>query len=255
MLSRWKLGQLNPGCTVEFRRISWADSKRLNDLPNKWLSAVKSFVEKTDAEHIPLSPYFVELADKPQTPILQTTGNEEFLVVFRQVWFLSPPVLNYHIFHLIKGWRFRDPRRVREDAAGSQSTGSYTCLSISNRGNKDPRVLQPLSLRSLNPCGCLVLYFITELITPSSVTLIRTLSLKMTLWPSYPQHTHHFRDLWLEWNFQAVKSRFQLSLTIRGTVKPWFATCEQRGRRQCTCRVTLTILQKIMALLAVPKRC
>ncbi|KAH7906361.1 allophanate hydrolase subunit 2-domain-containing protein [Hygrophoropsis aurantiaca] len=38
---RWKLGQLSPGNTLQFRRISWSDAQRFEENNMRWLEAVK----------------------------------------------------------------------------------------------------------------------------------------------------------------------------------------------------------------------
>ncbi|KAF9466663.1 allophanate hydrolase subunit 2-domain-containing protein [Collybia nuda] len=80
----WKLGQLNPGCFVEFRRVPWADSICLSDLPTRWLSLVKYSVENPGAEEMHLTPYSSALADSSQSPILRNSTHGNLPVVFRQ---------------------------------------------------------------------------------------------------------------------------------------------------------------------------
>jgi urea carboxylase len=82
---RWKLGQINPGSTIEFRRVSWKEAVRLNDAPNKWLSNLKALVARPDPRAIGYSPYTVDLQDSRQLPILHIEGSGKKQVIFRQV--------------------------------------------------------------------------------------------------------------------------------------------------------------------------
>ncbi|KAH7919924.1 hypothetical protein BV22DRAFT_1022136 [Leucogyrophana mollusca] len=64
---RWKLGQLSPGSTVKFRRISWREAEICEENSARWLEAVKTAVLVGSAPS--WSP--VEFADKHLLPILQ----------------------------------------------------------------------------------------------------------------------------------------------------------------------------------------
>lgn len=41
---RWKLGQLSPGSTVTFRKISWQDAQVCMKAPLRWIEAVQAVV-------------------------------------------------------------------------------------------------------------------------------------------------------------------------------------------------------------------
>ena len=83
--NRWKLGQINPGSTIEFRRVSWREAVRLNDAPNKWLAEIKALIAHSGPRAVDYSPYTVGLQDTLQNPILHTEGSGKQQVVFRQV--------------------------------------------------------------------------------------------------------------------------------------------------------------------------
>lgn len=83
--NRWKLGQINPGSTIEFRRVSWKEAVRLNDAPNKWLAEIKALVANPNTRATGYSPYIVDLKDTSQLPILHVEGSGRKQVVFRQV--------------------------------------------------------------------------------------------------------------------------------------------------------------------------
>jgi urea carboxylase len=88
-LNRWKVGQLSPGCTVEFRRVSWAVSTRLTARNVSWLSQISK--EETQTSNLLLA---AEIADTPQDPKLFVVPASETrpLVVLRQV---SPSLIPF----------------------------------------------------------------------------------------------------------------------------------------------------------------
>lgn len=68
-LIRWKLGQLSPGSTAQFRRISWSDSLHLLASHQKWLDAIDEMIS---LRTYPISshPFDMKLEDTPQSPVL-----------------------------------------------------------------------------------------------------------------------------------------------------------------------------------------
>ncbi|RDB19014.1 putative urea carboxylase [Hypsizygus marmoreus] len=79
----WKLGQLQSGCTVEFRRVSWAQSLLLREISNKWLAAV-ALLPKRGTEQDSPPPWAIALDNPLQSPILYEAGSGRSRVVFRQ---------------------------------------------------------------------------------------------------------------------------------------------------------------------------
>ncbi|KAF8901326.1 urea carboxylase [Gymnopilus junonius] len=85
----WKLGQLAPGCTVQFRRLTWNEACQRSVLHDEWLKTV---------ENLSSSPSFeggdsfglleTEAGDTPCTPVLHrssgSAGKPERQVIFRQ---------------------------------------------------------------------------------------------------------------------------------------------------------------------------
>ncbi|KAF7342496.1 Urea carboxylase [Mycena venus] len=78
----WKLGQLSAGCTVEFRRISWANAMTLHSKNESWLDCMKGRYE-IEASGLQLES---EFADQPQDPKLSVDLETEIRprVVLRQ---------------------------------------------------------------------------------------------------------------------------------------------------------------------------
>ncbi|KAJ7243804.1 allophanate hydrolase subunit 2-domain-containing protein [Mycena rebaudengoi] len=78
----WKLGQLSPGCTVEFRRVSWAEAVSLEAQTRGWLENIKAAIlgQATTPQSYP------ELGDRHQDPklcVITRTDNNP-AVIFRQ---------------------------------------------------------------------------------------------------------------------------------------------------------------------------
>ncbi|KAF8152533.1 AHS2-domain-containing protein [Crassisporium funariophilum] len=86
----WKLGQLAPGNTVQFRRITWNDALHRISVHYKWLQDVEGTcsspqpLQESSAVNL-LDAY---AADMPQSPILHvgpaTEGRDDLQVMFRQ---------------------------------------------------------------------------------------------------------------------------------------------------------------------------
>ncbi|KAJ7500978.1 allophanate hydrolase subunit 2-domain-containing protein [Mycena galericulata] len=76
----WKLGQLSAGCTIEFRRVSWADAMLLHAGNTRWLRAIQ------DNDPTPSYDLQVEYQDQPRDPKLYIIPqrNETPQVVLRQ---------------------------------------------------------------------------------------------------------------------------------------------------------------------------
>ncbi|KAF8970910.1 urea carboxylase [Flammula alnicola] len=85
----WKLGQLAPGSTVQFRRISWSESLQKSDLRDGWLDAVAQYVSLGKSSE-PASFAFLDSAvtDSPQPPVLYVRSalqsRPDLQVTFRQ---------------------------------------------------------------------------------------------------------------------------------------------------------------------------
>ncbi|EJU02057.1 urea amidolyase [Dacryopinax primogenitus] len=81
----WKLGQLRPGNTVQFRRISLEDARGLNEHCNTWLDAVEGKTplkpQRGALDYVP-SPHFRYDPKLAVYPADESTGRPE--VVYRQ---------------------------------------------------------------------------------------------------------------------------------------------------------------------------
>ncbi|KAF9562368.1 hypothetical protein CPC08DRAFT_749490 [Agrocybe pediades] len=85
----WKLGQLAPGCTVQFRRVSWNDARRRVDSVINFVSTTKRLLSGGDAAETQVSdPLATDLEDIGYSPILYVhpgpSGQEWLKVTFRQ---------------------------------------------------------------------------------------------------------------------------------------------------------------------------
>ncbi|KAJ6622708.1 allophanate hydrolase subunit 2-domain-containing protein [Mycena sp. CBHHK59/15] len=78
----WKLGQLSPGCTLEFIRVSHADAMELEARNRVWLSNIQAKAQG----HAPSLDLDRGLTDKPSDPKLLVVPRTENspIVVFRQ---------------------------------------------------------------------------------------------------------------------------------------------------------------------------
>lgn len=84
------MGQLSPGSTVQFRRVSWSDSLRLLESHKKWLHTVDEMISlQTHSICPPLLNFDME--DSPQSPVLcryppsDNKNSTDLQIVFRQV--------------------------------------------------------------------------------------------------------------------------------------------------------------------------
>ncbi|KAJ7448343.1 allophanate hydrolase subunit 2-domain-containing protein [Mycena latifolia] len=77
----WKLGQLSAGCTVEFRRVSWADAMTFNARNTSWLECTRG-----EGSRVPDLRLDVAIEDERQDPkLLAISSNDSSpLVVLRQ---------------------------------------------------------------------------------------------------------------------------------------------------------------------------
>jgi urea carboxylase len=131
LFRRWKLGQLSPGSTVQFRRISWTDARALEILYDEWLGSVRAMVSKkltyNDIPPFPM-PAYSEAMDEPILHITSSPkGSAKPTTVFRQV---SPFHISFQFSVMLDliGWRFSNTRRVR------------TNVSRFRRPSNDPRL-------------------------------------------------------------------------------------------------------------------
>lgn len=87
---RWKLGQLAPGSTVEFRRITWDASLSKATQFDTWLTSVSNYVASPFTEaHGDIFELNSISDDAKYSPILHTrhasSDDKAILVCFRQV--------------------------------------------------------------------------------------------------------------------------------------------------------------------------
>ncbi|KAJ7244619.1 urea amidolyase [Mycena haematopus] len=85
----WKVGQLSPGCTLEFRRISWENSVKLQSHNERWLEGMGREYEGG------IGDLQLEFEDKPQDPklfvfktpsfVLRQAGDSAILVEFGEM--------------------------------------------------------------------------------------------------------------------------------------------------------------------------
>lgn len=84
---RWKLGQLSPGSTVTFRRISWADAQIGTEAARLWTEDVQSAISGVAV--LPRAEPSFEDETKHLSPILHTdvspAESRRPSVTFRQV--------------------------------------------------------------------------------------------------------------------------------------------------------------------------
>ncbi|KJA16224.1 hypothetical protein HYPSUDRAFT_147969 [Hypholoma sublateritium FD-334 SS-4] len=83
-----KLGQLTPGSTVEFRRISWEESLRRSSQFDAWLESVSDFAALSTPQPL-IGPGFMDVThtDTSQTPVLHrrsSISQNDTSVCFRQ---------------------------------------------------------------------------------------------------------------------------------------------------------------------------
>ncbi|KIJ48529.1 hypothetical protein M422DRAFT_59450 [Sphaerobolus stellatus SS14] len=84
---RWKIGQLNPGCTVQFSRISWSKAQELQKQVTGYYSAVQASISgSTNAKDAKI-PQTI-LSDTPGPSILHVkpgnNSDENLKVIYRQ---------------------------------------------------------------------------------------------------------------------------------------------------------------------------
>ncbi|THH28415.1 hypothetical protein EUX98_g5774 [Antrodiella citrinella] len=85
---QWKLGQLRPGDTVQFRRISIEDAAQLRDHTDKWLETVLALTARFNAPPVDLLGFMLsrQFVTDPKLHVLPSTAPRS-KVVFRQVHF------------------------------------------------------------------------------------------------------------------------------------------------------------------------
>ncbi|KAG6917630.1 hypothetical protein DXG01_001737 [Tephrocybe rancida] len=82
----WKLGQVQPGNTIIFRRISWTFSQKLQQASNDWDLAIASFLDASnEPAHDLRIPWSIDITDTSQTSILHREGQKDEQVTYRQV--------------------------------------------------------------------------------------------------------------------------------------------------------------------------
>lgn len=91
VLIRWKLGQLSPGSTVQFRRISWDESLRLLTSQKKLLDEMISLRTHPALLHL----FDMSFQDSSQSPVLHRhtrsdngRNSGDLQITFRQVLIL-----------------------------------------------------------------------------------------------------------------------------------------------------------------------
>ncbi|KAJ6572508.1 allophanate hydrolase subunit 2-domain-containing protein, partial [Mycena vulgaris] len=67
----WKLGQLSAGCTVEFRRVSWAQSKEFNTRNTSWLECIRAGARQ--GPDLELDTVFPDVSQDPKLLVIPST--------------------------------------------------------------------------------------------------------------------------------------------------------------------------------------
>ncbi len=147
---RWKLGQLRPGDTVQFKCITFDAARQLASDVSSHLQAIRAFVEGSADERfvseLTAPPYTAQELAEPQDPkleVLQSPGKPR--VVFRQVRavFLPSPNLT-----LSTGRRCCHPRRIRRTSP--RLTHPRTSARLRRR-TPQPQHSRPLGPQSMHP--------------------------------------------------------------------------------------------------------
>jgi len=77
-LYRWKLGQLAPGCTVQFKRISWQISRERIFLREEWLKAVEKICVEDDEDFVASFDLMeTDVEDISYSPILYNVSGSD----------------------------------------------------------------------------------------------------------------------------------------------------------------------------------
>ncbi|KAF8808826.1 hypothetical protein BYT27DRAFT_6537908 [Phlegmacium glaucopus] len=83
----WKLGQLAPGSSVQFMRISWSDSQNLLASNKKWLNSVHGMMSLQTSSTFS-HPSDLNLQDSSQSPVLHrhmpSDNGGDLKIIFRQ---------------------------------------------------------------------------------------------------------------------------------------------------------------------------
>ncbi|ESK90672.1 urea carboxylase [Moniliophthora roreri MCA 2997] len=80
----WKTGQLNPGSTVQFKRLTWEQARSLHEILDSWLREAEAAVKKggvAELESVPL-PVHEEAWHDPKLRVISSPNRPQ--VVFRQ---------------------------------------------------------------------------------------------------------------------------------------------------------------------------
>ncbi|KAF8187965.1 allophanate hydrolase subunit 2-domain-containing protein [Mycena galopus ATCC 62051] len=86
----WKLGQLSAGCTIEFRRISWADARKLHSRNERWLECMGGQIDgdvgdlQSDFEDQPQDPKLFVVPKNPPV-VLRQAGDSAILVEYGEM--------------------------------------------------------------------------------------------------------------------------------------------------------------------------
>ncbi|KAF5378073.1 hypothetical protein D9615_007510 [Tricholomella constricta] len=80
----WKLGQVQPGNTIQFRRISWPQSIHLQEVFKVWIASVRSAVARDTIPNYHDMPWTIDIQDSSRSSFLYEVGQERGKVTFRQ---------------------------------------------------------------------------------------------------------------------------------------------------------------------------
>lgn len=85
IFQRWKLGQLNPGCTVQFRRISYSAAIEINNQNELYLANIEKIASGKRVDY-QVSLFVDVLKDRAYSSLLgEKVSNGENSFVLRQV--------------------------------------------------------------------------------------------------------------------------------------------------------------------------
>jgi hypothetical protein len=88
-LCRWKVGQLRPGSTIQFKKVSYSHALHLEEGVRAWFHSLRSCVESGSFDNLPNSVLSLKPREKLEDSIMLVNGSqrtsERPRAIFRQV--------------------------------------------------------------------------------------------------------------------------------------------------------------------------
>ena len=168
VLIRWKLGQLSPGSTVQFRHISWDDSLHLLTSQKKWLDEI--ILLRTHWILLHLFDFNPQGSSQPPVLYRHTSSDNErnsgdLQITFRQVLMLFFMFCSKHfltISNYPEGRWFSYTRGVWNNASRCICSCANPCIPKTRFGEADHRGQVSLSLHTFYHGGTNVILFCTQ---------------------------------------------------------------------------------------------